>query len=587
MKPTVMTEASNPPRRSAIDRFLSVIEKGGNALPHPATLFALLALFVVVLSGITAQFDLMVAHPVTGDEIRPVNLLTVDGLHRILTGLVTNFTSFAPLGTVLVALIGIGVAEHSGLIGAALRQLILSAPRFLLTPIVVFAGVMSNMASEIGYVLLVPLAGLIFKAAGRHPILGMAAGFAGVSGGYSANLLLGTIDPLLAGLSEEAARIIDADYTVNPAANWYFMVVSTPVIAVLGTFVTEAIVAHRFPDENPQPASRREKLKWVLYLFTLVAVPWLAHALVLDGRTGVMPWVIAGISTAVTAGGLIWLIGRQLGDRQGGERRAHASEIEPMSAAERRGLLFAIIATAALTALLLWGTVPADGFLRGAGGDLLNSPFLKGIVALIFAYGVVAGIAYGVGAGTVRNDEDVIKGMGQSMSTLGGYLVLVFFAAQFVAFFNWTQLGLIFAVEGATFLKALNLPAVPLFMAFIALTAVANLFMGSASAKWALMAPVFVPMFMLLGYSPEMTQMAYRIGDSTTNIIAPMMSYFALIIAYFQRYEPKAGIGTVVAVMLPYSIVFLIGWTILFSIWLGFDLPIGPGAPLDYIPARG
>jgi aminobenzoyl-glutamate transport protein len=204
---------------------------------------------------------------------------------------------------------------------------------------------------------------------------------------------------------------------------------------------------------------------------------------------------------------------------------------------------------------------------------------------MIFLYGVVTGVAYGIGAGTIKNDDDVIRGMGQSMSTLGVYLVLVFFAAQFVAFFNWTQLGLIFAVEGAGVLARLELPGIVLFSAFILLSAFANLFMGSASAKWALMAPVFVPMFMLLGYSPELTQIGYRIGDSVTNIISPMMSYFALIIAFLQRYEPKAGIGTVIAVMLPYSIVFLIGWTVLFSLWMAFDLPIGPGSPLQYIPA--
>lgn len=508
-----MTETIRPQQRSITDRFLSIVEKGGNALPHPATLFALLALFVVLLSGVAAQFDLMVAHPVTGNEIRPVNLLSVSGLHQILTGLVTNFTSFAPLGTVLVALIGIGVAEHSGLIGAALRLLVLSAPRRLLTLVVVFSGVMSNMASEIGYVLLVPLSGLIFQSAGRHPILGMAAGFAGVSGGYSANLLLGTIDPLLAGLSQEAARIIDVNYTVSPAANWYFMAASTFLISILGTFVTENIIAKRFPDT----ASRLSNDK-----------------------------------------------------------------IETMSDKEKRGLRYAAHTTLGLSALVMWGTVPADGFLRGENGDLLNSPFLQGIVALIFIYGVALGVAYGIGAGTVKNDADVIKGMSQSMSTLAGYLVLVFFAAQFVAFFTWTQLGLIFAVEGANFLKMLNLSAIPLFIGFILLTAVANLFMGSASAKWALMAPVFVPMFMLLGYSPEMTQLAYRIGDSVTNIISPMMSYFALIIAFFQRYEPKAGIGTVVAVMTPYSIVFLIGWVCLFVIWLALALPIGPGAALQY-----
>jgi len=514
------------PRRSAIDRFLLIVERGGNALPHPATLFAILALLVIVLSWVASLLDLSVQHPATGAIVQPVNLLSVAGLHRILTGLVTNFTSFAPLGTVLVALIGIGVAEHSGLIGAVLRMLVLSSPRVLLTPIVVFAGVMSNMASEIGYVLLVPLAALIFQAAGRHPILGMAAAFAGVSGGYSANLLIGTIDPLLSGLSQEAARIIDANYTVNPLANWYFMIASTPLITLVGWFVTEGIVARRF-----------------------------------DGPTA--------------------SVAQQSSDPQ----------FQRLNAAEKRGLGYALAAVAVVSLVIIWailppGSLPGSGFLRHPDtGSLLTSPFLGGVVAIIFLYGVVAGIAYGVGAGTIKSDEDVIRGMSQSMSTLGGYLVLVFFAAQFVAFFNWTQLGLVFAVNGAAALQSLGLSAIPLFICFILLAATVNLFMGSASAKWALMAPVFVPMFMLLGYSPELTQVAYRIGDSVTNIISPMMSYFALIIAFFQRYEPKAGIGTLVAVMLPYSMAFLLAWTLMFAAWLALGLPIGPDAPLDYIPA--
>src|SRR5690606_32008365 len=233
-------EVSTPKKRTLMDRFLTIVERGGNALPHPATLFALLALAVVVMSWLASMAELSVAHPSTGALVEPVNLLSIDGLHRMLTGAVTNFTGFAPLGVVLVALIGIGVAEHSGLIGAALRLLVLSAPRALLTPVLVFAGVMSNMASEIGYVLLVPLGALIFLSARRHPIVGMAAVFAGVSGGYSANLLIGTIDPLLAGLSQEAARIIDPDYTVSPLANWYFMIVSTPVITLLGWLVTRS-----------------------------------------------------------------------------------------------------------------------------------------------------------------------------------------------------------------------------------------------------------------------------------------------------------------------------------------------------------
>jgi aminobenzoyl-glutamate transport protein len=512
-------------KRGAIDRFLDIVERVGNALPDPTTLFALLALAVVVLSGIAAQFDLSVAHPTTGKLIEPVSLLSVDGLHRILTQLVTNFTSFAPLGTVLVAMIGIGVAEVSGLIGSIMRMIVLKSPRALLTPVVVFCGVMSNAASEVGYILLVPLAALIFQAAGRHPVLGLTAAFAGVSGGYSANLVLGTIDPLLAGLSQEAARIIDPAYVVSPAANYYFMVVSTFLITGLGWWVTERLVAPRLAAMQPAEAG----------------------------------------SAATGSDDLV----------------------KPLSAQERRGLRFATVAFIVLTALLLWGLVPADGFLREPGtGSVLHSPFLKGIVALIFFYGVGLGIAYGVGAGTVKSDRDVIRGMNQQMSTLGGYMVLVFFAAQFVAFFNWTNLGLIFAVEGAEFLKSAGLTQIPLMLSFILLAATINLAMGSASAKWALMAPVFIPMFMLLGYPPEVTQAAYRVGDSVTNVISPMMSYFALIIAFVQRYLAKAGIGTLVSLMLPYSVTFLIGWSMLFVAWLLLGWPVGPGAPTS-LPSAG
>ncbi len=525
---------TTPTRRIALDRFLDAIERGGNALPHPATLFALLAVIVIIASWIATQVGVSVQHPTTGATVTPVNLLSLEGLHRILTRLVTNFTSFAPLGTVLVALIGIGVAEHSGLIGAALRKLVLSSPKRLLTPILVFAGVMSNMASEIGYVLLIPLAGLIFKSAGRHPIVGMAAAFAGVSGGYSANLLIGTIDPLLSGLSQEAAAIVDADYRVSPLANWYFMIVSTPLVTFLGWFVAERFTAPRFPDP-------------------------------------------VGVQTATT-------------DTDSAALTAQTGENfeDELSPSERRGLRYAGLATLALTLLIVWsmlpvGSLPGAGFLRNPQtGELLNSPLLSGVVAIIFLYGLVSGVAYGIGAGTIKSDADVVQGMGQSMSTLGTYLVLVFFAAQFVAFFNWTQLGLIMAVNGADTLRALELPAVPLFVSFILLTALVNLVMGSASAKWALMAPVFIPMFMLLGYSPELTQTAYRVGDSVTNIISPMMSYFALIIAFFQRYEPRSGLGTIVAVMLPYSMTFLLGWSILFGIWLSFGLPVGPNSPLEF-----
>ncbi len=499
-------------KRNYFERFLTVVETVGNALPHPATLFFLFALGVIVLSGITSLFHLEVVHPGTKEVVRPVNLFSVKGLHLILENMVTNFTGFAPLGTVLVAMLGIGIAEGSGLIGTALRLLVISAPKKFLTFVIVFAGILSNTASEVGYVLLVPLGAIIFLAMGRHPIAGMAAAFAGVSGGYSANLLLGTIDPLLAGLSEEAARIIDPNYMVNPAANYYFMVASTFVIAFAGTWVTEKIVIPR------------------------------------------------------------------LGTYQGD---AKPEEIRKLTPLEKRGLIYALIAGAGFILFLIWGVVPQNGFLRNPEtGSILHSPFLDGIVAFIFIASALTGIAYGIGAKTYKSDSDVMKGMGQAMETLGIYIVLVFFAAQFVAYFKWTNLGLIIAIEGAAFLKASGLGDIPLMLAFIFLSGVINMFMGSASAKWAIMAPVFIPMFMLLGYTPELVQATYRIGDSVTNIISPMMSYFALIVAFMERYKKDAGIGTVISTMLPYTIIFTIAWSLLLIVWLWFGWPVGPDAPL-------
>ena len=500
-------------RGGLLQTFLTIVERGGNALPHPATLFLIFALAVLLLSHLAVMLGLEAVHPKTGEVIRPESLLSRPGLHRILEETVTNFTGFAPLGTVLVALLGIGVAEGTGLIGAAMRLLVLSAPRRLLTGVVVFAGVLSNVGSEIGYVLLVPLSARIFQAAGRHPVLGLAAAFAGVSGGYSANLLLGTVDPLLSGLTQEAARLFDPEASVNPACNYYFMVISTFLVTGLGWLTTEKVVAPRLGEWKSEEGTESEES---------------------DG-------------------------------------------VQPLSREEKRGLVAALVVGLGLTAVLLAGILPADGFLRDPEtGAVLRSPFMSGIVTEIFLGAALLGVAYGIGARTVKNDSDLIRGMSQAMETLGSYLVLVFFAAQFVAYFSWSKLGLIFAIRGAETLGESGLTGTPLLLSFVVLAAIINLFMGSASAKWAIMAPVFVPMLGLLGYSPELTQCAYRIGDSTTNIISPMMSYFALIIAFFQRYDRRAGIGTVVATMLPYSVAFLLGWAVLFSLWIELGLPLGP-----------
>ena len=513
------------PRNSALSRFLSAIERVGNALPHPATLFAILTLGIIVLSWLLSELGLTAVNPKDGSAVQTINLISRSGLHWILENTIRNYTSFAPLGTVLVALLGIGVAEKSGLISTGLRMLVHSAPRRLLTFVIVFAGVMSNMASDVGYVLLVPLGAIIFMSIGRHPIAGLAAAFAGVSGGFSANLLLGTVDPLLAGISQEAARIIDPEYSVTPACNYYFMAASTFLIAAAGTWVTEKVVIPRLGEYEGQATSE------------------------------------VGLVAAAEAEGL-----RQL------------------SREEKRGLWWALIVSLLLLAVALLGLVPRDGFLRDPGtGSVLHSPFMHGIVVFIFLGGLLAGIAYGFAAGTFKNDADVIKGMKESMESLGLFLVLVFFAAQFVAYFKYTNLGMIFAIKGAELLKASGLGPIPLMLSFILLSAVINLCMGSASAKWAFMAPVFVPMFMLLGYTPELVQGVYRIGDSSTNIISPMMSFFALIVAFVQRYDQKAGIGTVVATMLPYSVVFMLVWMVLLVIWLLLGIPLGPGAGL-YLP---
>lgn len=507
-------EKKKTQKRSWTDRFLNVTEKFGNALPHPATLFAIFALLAILLSGLASFFNWQAVHPGTKETIEVVNLLSIEGLHRIITEMVNNFTGFAPLGIVMVAMLGIGIAESSGLIGTLIRKLVLSAPKRMLTFVLVFAGILSNTASDVGYVLLIPLAGVIFIAVDRHPIAGMAAAFAGVSGGFSANLILGTIDPLLAGLSQEAARIVDPTAVVNPTANYYFMFVSTFIIATIGTLVTEKII---------------------------------------EPRLGVYK-----------------------------DAAEHKETIHELNSLEKRGLLWAFFVILFFIAIMVWGLYPDNGFFRGPDGSILKSPLIKGVVAILFLSAGGCGIAYGFGAKVFKSDMDIMKGMSKSMETLASYFVLVFFAAQFVAYFKWSNLGVIVAIKGAGTLMSADIGMIPLMILFVLLSALINMLMGSASAKWAIMAPIFIPMFMLMGYSPELSQVVYRIGDSVTNVISPMMSFFALIIAYFQKYDKQSGIGTIIATMLPYSVAFFIAWVILLIVWITFGLPLGPGASLEY-----
>lgn len=499
-------------------RVLGRIEAVGNMLPHPASLFVILAVLVLVVSAITAYLGVSVVHPGTGEQIKAVSLLNTEGLHRILTSLVSNFTGFAPLGVVLVALLGIAVAEASGLISAVIRMVIIKAPASLLTSVVVFAGILSNVASDVGYVVVIPLGAVIFHAVGRHPLVGLAAAFAGVSGGFAANILIGPGDALLAGITQEGAQMLNSAYQVSPAANYYFLSASTLLVTIAGTLVTEKIIAPRLGEYNAP----------------------------------------AGLEIV-------------------------AEDMTSLKPNEKRGLTFAGVVLVVITLILLSGLIPENGFLLDPKtGSVLTSPFLRGIVSIIFFAGLLLGLAYGIGAGTIKGDTDVMNAMEDGMKTMAAYLVLAFFAAQFIAFFNWTNLGLITAVEGAEFLRSLNLGGVPLLILFVVVTIILDLVLGSASAKWAVMAPVFVPMLMLLGYSPEMTQAAYRVGDSVANIITPLMAYFPLVVVFARRYEPNAGIGTVIALMMPYSVVFFLSWTVLLVIWYMFGIPLGPGADIFY-----
>ena len=508
---------------SLYNRALNGIERVGNSLPHPILLFAILALAIVVISAVCAALGVSATGElISGGELREttvsvVSLLTRDGLQYMFTKAVSNFTSYAPLGMVLVAMLGVGVAEQSGMINALLKRAVKATPAKLLTPMIVFLGVMSNIASDAGYVILIPLGAMMFRACGRHPIAGLAAAFAGVSGGFSANLLIGTLDPLLAGISQAAVSIIDPGYTVQVMGNYIFMCASTFLITILGTIITDKIVEPRLQSFGGQLEAEED----------------------------------ASLTTVTEE--------------------------------EKKGLRNAGIAALIFVAVIVACCIPRNSFFKNDAGELLgNTPFVNSIVVLIALLFFIPGAAYGLSVGTFRNSSDVCNAMSKAMAGMGSFLALAFVSAQFINYFTYTNLGTIIALTGAEFFKSVNIGLIPLMVIFVLFSAFMNLFMGSASAKWNILAPVFVPMFMLLGYSPELCQLAYRIGDSCTNIVTPMMTYYAVIIIFAQRHDKKAGIGTITATMLPYSVCFLICWTIMLILWLTLGLPIGVNTPLFY-----
>lgn len=502
----------------AIRRFSSVafyksldwIEAVGNKLPHPATLFFLLAVVVMLVSWVGSLFSLYAYHPVDGNIIAVNNLISADGFRWIYTNILRNFLNFPPLGFVLVGMIGIGLADGSGLFKVMIRSLVLNSPPKLVTGAVVTAGVFSSLAPEAGYVVLIPLSAMIFHALGRHPLVGLAAAFCGVSGGFGANIFIGSIDMILAGISESAARMINPEMIVNPAVNYYFMVVSSFLVILIGVWVTERIVEPR--------------------------------------------------------------LGKYLG-------AAERPPIEKLSIIERRGLRLAGLGLLIVLAFLAISVIPQWGIFRNPEtGSALHSPFFHGIIIGVLLMFFIPALIFGIVVGTIKSDKHVANLLGQAMAGLSSYIVLVFFAAQFIHFFSHSNLGIILAIKGAQTLQSIGLTGIMLIVAFVFLSGFLNLFMASSSAKWAIMAPVFVPMFMLIepAYHPALTQAAFRVGDSLTNIITPMMCYFALIVTFAQKYDEKYGIGTIISIMVPYSIILGIFWIGLLIIWMSLGIPLGP-----------
>ena len=504
--------------RGWLTTFLAWVERIGNRLPDPAVLFVILLGAVWVLSALLSGYEFSVP---AGDGLRVLtiqNQVTGTSLATFLTTMVSTFTGFAPLGVVLVAMLGVGVAEQSGLIQAGLKALLNLTPLRLLSPMLLLVAIVSHTAADAGYVLVIPLGGAIFYAAGRHPLAGIACAFAGVSGGFSANFIPSGIDPLLQGFTQQAAQILDPAREVNPLCNWLFTSLSSILIVLAGWYLTDRVV---------EPRLRGTRV---------------------DGDAS------AGMS------------------------------LQPLEAREWRGLWAALGVMGIGLGLLVLAVWPVDSPLRSPEGRItaFNAPLMQSIVPLIFLLFLIPGVVYGVVAGTVRDHRDVVQGMSKTMGTMGYYLTMIFFCAQFTAAFGRSNLGALVAVQGAALLKWLGLPGMVTIVGIVLLTALVNLLVGSASGKWALLAPIFVPILMQVGLSPELTQAAYRVGDSATNIVTPLMPYFPLVVAFAQRWVRGTGIGTITSLMLPYSIVFLVGWTLFLLGYWALGIPLGLGATYGY-----
>ncbi len=505
--------AANPSSPAGTNGILDWIERMGNKLPHPFWMFVWITIFVVLISFLTSFLGVKATDPASGEIIEAQNLISGDGLRRFLQEMVTNFAHFAPLGLVLVMLMGVSVAEKSGLLSVVMRSVAFSMPRKVVLPVIFIIGACGNIGSDAGVVIVPPIAALIFSQMGLHPIAGLVAGYAGATAGFTANFFIAGTDVLLAGISTEVTSKITGVGEVSATANWYFMIVSTILLGIGGAFVVTRYTI---------PRTRRFSM----------------------GDHG-------EIGVPVT------------------------HELTPE---ERTGMKHAGYAALIYIALVLVLTIPSWAPLRNQEtGGIVPSPFLRGLVPLLFFLFAIPGYFYGKATGTIKEADDVIKYMGQGMKDLSGYIVLMLVVAQFINLFNWSRLDAILAINGAEFLQASGLTGPFMFTLYMMLVAFINIFVGSGSAKWAIFAPVFIPMLAQLGFTPAFVQLMYRVGDSITNCISPLYVYFPLLIGWIRQYDKKVGIGTVVSLLVPYAVVLFIMWIILLFIWFWLDLPIGVG----------
>lgn len=540
--------------------FLGLIEKIGNKLPNPFWLFVILAGIVALSSWLGSTLGMKATQPDSGEIVAVENLLTTEGIQRMVTEAVDNFTSFPPLGVILTVMLGVAVAEHSGLLSALVRSMVAKVGPKVLTFTLALAGVTGSVASDAVYVILIPLGAMSFHALGRSPIVGAMVAFAASSAGFNSSLILNITDLLLASISTPAAQLVDENYDVSPLANIFFVIPSAIVLALIITAVTELFVNKRAHD-----LVDHDKIDYSEVSF--------------DNAAGASNTSGADESAdAADAAGSA----DSAGNNDNNSNNEDISDQLKLAAHEKSGLhatgIALLLMLLAYFALLF---IPGSP-LAGPDGETMDSPLIRAIAVPIAGMFFVCGIVYGLVAKSITSSADIPDFMAAGLKTMLPMIVLFFAVAQFLAWFEWSNLGVWTAITGSELLERADLPPILLFAGVVALVALLNLFITSGSAQWALMAPVIVPMLMYVGTSPEVTQMLFRIGDSPTNIITPMSPYFALALTFLQRYYKRSGVGTLMSLALPYSIAMIIGWFIFFMVWYFLGIPLGPGSPMEY-----